>query len=156
MRKIAREIVFMLIYEEQFNENRNIEFSFDLLKSEQTILHENKLDDEDEKFIRSFIEIYEENKSKVIKRIDKHLFGYESSRVFKVDNALLCLAVSEIFYLKTPAAIVINEVVELAKKYSTDKSAKFINGILGAIIKEIWNQGNSSLYSKWHSSCYKN
>src|SRR5574344_1747485 len=126
MRKIAREIAFMLIYEEQFNKNRDVEFSFDFLKNEKDIMGDNVLDIEDEKFVRDVIEQYENNKDK---------FGYEPNRVFKVDSALLYLAVTEIYYIKTPVAVVINEIVELSKKYSTDKSAKFINGILGAIIK---------------------
>ena len=137
MRKIAREIVFMLIYEEQFNKERNVEFSFDSLKNEQEILNENVLETDDESYIRTFIEAYENNKEEINNIVNKNLFGYEPSRVYKVDNALLFLAVAEIFYVKTPAPVVINEVVELAKKYSTEKSAKFINGILGSIIKEI-------------------
>jgi N utilization substance protein B len=136
MRRIAREIAFMLIYEEQFNKERNVEFSFDLLKNEEEILGENTLQIEDENYIKEVLNAYEDNKSKIIEVIEKNLFGYEPSRVYKVDNALLCLAVTEIYYTKIPAAVVINEAVELSKKYSTDKSAKFINGILGAIIKE--------------------
>ena len=50
--------------------------------------------------------------------------------------ALLSLAVAEIYHYKTPSAIVVNEVLEISKKYSTEKSAKFINGILGSILKE--------------------
>lgn len=136
MRKIAREIAFMLIYEEQFNKERNVEFSFDLLKNEKEIIGESTLEIEDEKYIKEIINAYEDNKEKIVELIEKNLFGYEPSRVYKVDNALLYLAVTEIYYTKTPVAVAINESVELSKKYSTDKSAKFINGILGAIIKE--------------------
>ena len=136
MRKIAREIAFMLIYEEQFNKDREVEFSFDFLKNEKDIMGDNVLDTEDEKFVRDVISQYENNKDKIVEMVNKDLFGYEPSRVFKVDSALLYLAVTEIYYIKTPTAVVINETVELSKKYSTDKSAKFINGILGAIIKQ--------------------
>ena len=68
--------------------------------------------------------------------IKNNLFGYEPERVYKIDKALLCLAITEIYFYKTPSNIVINETLEIAKKYSTEKSSKFINGILGAIIKE--------------------
>lgn len=142
MRRIAREIAFMLIYEEQFNEKRSVEFSFDFLKNEEEILGENVLEQEDENFIEELINSYEINKEKTVELVQKHLFGYEPSRVYKVDNALLYLAVTEIYHAKTPAAVAINEAVELAKKYSTDKSAKFVNGILGAIIKEYPPQEN--------------
>ena len=59
----------------------------------------------------------------------------KSDRVYKVDLALLCEALTEINYLDTPYKIAINEVVELAKKYSTEKSSKFINGVLSSIIR---------------------
>lgn len=142
MRKIAREIAFMLIYEEQFNKERNVEFSFDFLKNEEEILGENRLELEDENFIKEIIGSYEDNKEKIIELVQKNIFGYEPSRVYKVDNALLYLAVTEIYYIKTPVAVAIDEAVELAKKYSTDKSAKFVNGILGAVIKDFPPKGN--------------
>lgn len=137
MRKIAREIAFMLIYEEQFNKDRNVEFSFDFLKNESEIIGDAKLEIEDETFVKDIIDAYENNKESIIELVNKHLFGYEPNRLYKVDSALLYLAVTEIYYIKTPVAVIINEVIELAKKYSTEKSAKFINGILGAIIKEV-------------------
>ncbi|MDD4110134.1 MAG: transcription antitermination factor NusB [Clostridia bacterium] len=137
MRRIAREIAFMLIYEEQFNKDRVVDFSFDFLKNESEIVGDVEFEKEDEVFSKEIIVAYEENKENIIELVNKHLFGYEPNRVYKVDNALLYLAVTELYYVKTPVAVVINEAVELAKKYSTDKSAKFINGILGAIIKDI-------------------
>lgn len=135
MRKIAREVAFMLIYEEQFNKNLDVEFSFNFLKNEKDIIGENIIELEDENFARELINQYRINKEDIVEIVNRDLFGYEPSRVFKIDSALLYLAVAEIYYVKTPAPVVINEVVELAKKYSTDKSSKFINGILGAIIK---------------------
>ncbi len=135
MRKIAREIAFMLIYEEQFNKDLDVEFSFDFLKGEKDIIGESIIELEDEKFAKELINQYRINKEEIIETVNNDLFGYEPSRVFKIDSALMYLAVAEIYYVKTPAPVVINEILELAKKYSTDKSSKFINGILGAIIK---------------------
>ena len=68
--------------------------------------------------------------------INNNLFGYEPDRIYKIDKALLCLAVTEIYHYKTPAPVVVNEILEISKKFSTEKSSKFINGILGAILKE--------------------
>lgn len=53
-------------------------------------------------------------------------------RLGKVDHSILRMAFFELKEGETPASVVINEAVELAKKYLNDDSAKFINGILGA------------------------
>lgn len=136
MRKIARELAFMLIYEGMFNEKRNTEISFDFFSNEKEILGDSSLDIEDEVYVKQIICLYDANKEHINTMINNNLFGYEPDRLYKIDKALLCLAVTEIYHYKTPAPIVVNEVVEISKKYSTEKSAKFINGILGAILKE--------------------
>ena len=53
-----------------------------------------------------------------------------------VDRNIIRLALYELMETETPAEIVINEAIEVAKKYSTTEAAKFINGILGAYMKE--------------------
>ena len=59
------------------------------------------------------------------------------SREAKVDLAIARLALGEIFYMDAiPDAVAINEAVDLAKKYSTNESRRFINGILGQIVKK--------------------
>jgi len=57
-------------------------------------------------------------------------------RMGGVDRNILRLSLYEIREGKTPLQVVINEAVELAKKYSSNEAAKFINGILGAYIKD--------------------
>lgn len=57
-------------------------------------------------------------------------------RIGKVDRSILRLALSELKSGETPQSVVINEAVELAKKYSSEEAAKFINGILGAFLRE--------------------
>lgn len=132
MRRTAREIAFMLIYEEQFNKKRDVEFSFNFLKSEKSDLNK-----DDESFIKEVLSNYSSKKQEIDVILNESLYGYEPDRVYKVDIALLYLAIVEILYIKTPHAIVINEVIEIAKVYSTEKSAKFINGILGKIVSKI-------------------
>lgn len=62
--------------------------------------------------------------------------GYNIDRVFKVDLALLIVALYEIKYVPDiPVAVSINEALNLAKKYSTEKSASFINGVLANFAK---------------------
>lgn len=56
-------------------------------------------------------------------------------RVSQINISLLKLAIYEIIYKKIPYKVVINEVVELAKKYGDDNSRIFINGVLASIVK---------------------
>jgi len=56
-------------------------------------------------------------------------------RINPIDKALLRLALYEIIYDETPHQVVVNEILEICKRYSTDDSPKFINGILGEYIK---------------------
>ncbi len=71
--------------------------------------------------------------------IEKHLINWKYSRVNKVDLTLLFLAITEIKFQTpaTPLAVVINEYVELAKKYGNQESPKFINGVLDRIGKQL-------------------
>ena len=48
------------------------------------------------------------------------------------------LAITEIKYVKTPIAVAINEILNLSKKYSTEKSQSFINGVLAKVVKSVW------------------
>ena len=57
-------------------------------------------------------------------------------RINRVDLAILRLSTAELFFMKeTPTPVVINEAVNMAKKYGIDDSGKFVNGVLGAIYK---------------------
>lgn len=118
-----RELAFKTIYSKFFNiqdedvemegaDANNLEFTSNILNH--------------------FAEHYEEINS----TISSNLKGYTIERVYKVDLAILVLAIIELKYIKTPKEVVINEAVELAKKFSTEKSPKFINGFLASIVKE--------------------
>ncbi len=56
-------------------------------------------------------------------------------RLASTDRAILRMAIHELWHLGTPARVVINEAVELAKAYSTEASGKFVNGVLGAVLR---------------------
>lgn len=75
---------------------------------------------------------------KLIKKIEEKSKGWVLSRIAKVDLTILRLAVFEMVYdEQVPAGVAINEAVELSKKYGTDKSYRFVNGILASIAKEL-------------------
>jgi transcription antitermination protein NusB len=77
-----------------------------------------------------------------LETIDKHITenskDWKIGRIAKVDLAVLRIALSEILYDDSiPSSVSINEAVEISKKYSNDDSHKFINGILGTVVRDI-------------------
>lgn len=77
---------------------------------------------------------------KNLKNIDKIITRNASSwpidRINKIDLAILRLSVYELEKTKTPPKVVVDEAVELAKEFGSENSASFVNGVLGAILKE--------------------
>ncbi len=77
-------------------------------------------------------------------KIKKSSINWRIDRIHKVDLSILRLAVFEMFYTQeTPYRVVINEAIELAKKYGTDNSPSFINGILNNIAQTLVNNEES-------------
>ncbi|OGB89182.1 transcription antitermination factor NusB [candidate division WOR-1 bacterium RIFCSPHIGHO2_01_FULL_53_15] len=70
------------------------------------------------------------------KVIEEFAIDWPLERIGKVDRGILRLAVHEIRSKETPASVVADEAVELAKKYSSPEAAKFINGILGSYLRK--------------------
>lgn len=127
MRTKARELAFQLIFERLFVKevySLDEEFFASLKKQE------------DKDFAINIVKSFEEHKQELSEIISSHLVGYEIGRVYKVDLALIYEALTEIYYLETPYQIAINEAVEFSKQYSTEKSSRFINGVLSSIIKD--------------------
>lgn len=78
-----------------------------------------------------------ENEEEILKLISQNLKEkWDIKRISKINLTILKLAVYEIVYTKIPYKVIVNEVVELAKKYGDDNSAFFVNGILANIIKQ--------------------
>jgi len=78
---------------------------------------------------------FKDNNEEIDAMIQKYSTGWDFDRLVKMDKDILRLAISELLYIKeTPMKVVVDEALELAKKYSTDDSASFVNGILAKII----------------------
>lgn len=125
MRRDAREIAFQLIFQRLFTTQTEFDETVtSALKKEADL-----------SFANEIISSFDAHRTEMDATLTEHLIGYELARVYRVDLALLYLAMTEIYYLDTPAQVVINETLEIAKKYSTEKSAKFINGVLSSVVK---------------------
>lgn len=70
--------------------------------------------------------------------VGKHLKNWKLQRLSRIEHTLLVMAVYELkFQKETPFKVVINEAIELAKKYSTKEAGPFLNGVLDSISKEL-------------------
>ena len=82
-------------------------------------------------------EKFQENSKFVDEQIQKFAKGWDIERLVKMDKDILRIAIIELMYVKdAPTKVVVDEALELAKKYSTDESSSFINGMLAKIIVE--------------------
>ncbi|MCO4095536.1 transcription antitermination factor NusB [Macrococcoides canis] len=68
-------------------------------------------------------------------KISLHLKSWTLDRLNKIDRIILRLSTFELLYTDAPEKVIVNEAVNLAKKFSDDESYKFINGVLSEIIK---------------------
>ncbi len=94
------------------------------------------LDDDDKKYVARVIKIVREKEDEFIKLIDERSSVFPGWRLFPADKSILFVALAEILYMDDiPPAVSANEAANIASKYSSEKSASFVSGILSEIIK---------------------
>lgn len=119
----ARELAFKTIYSKFFNHEEDDELF-------------NNADQKGLEFTKNILTIFASHYTDINDIINSTLKGYTIDRLNKVDLAILVVAIIELKYIKeNPKEVIVNEAVNLAKKYSTEKSPKFINGVLADVIK---------------------
>ena len=129
-RSQARELAFKLLYQieiqkEVNNELLSLFFENNDIKSKEAM-----------EYIEDVVYGIEKESKNIMQEIEKNLKeDWEIDRISKINLALLKLAIYEIKYKKLPFKVVINEVVELAKKYGEETSKVFINGVLASVVK---------------------
>ena len=134
-RREMREQVFKLLFRIEFNDENAMQQQKELFFEDGTVAVS---EDEDvmvaDKFKEEIAAKYEKVAEKIAQideMINEKTEGWKTSRMGKVDLAILRLAVYEIVFDDTiPNPVAINEAVELAKKFGRDESPKFINGVL--------------------------
>ena len=78
-----------------------------------------------------------ENKSWLDQVISRHLDNWEINRIALLDKLILQMAISELYFIDDiPPKVTLSEAIEIAKRYSTEESSSFVNGILDAVYKE--------------------
>jgi len=131
-RSEIREEAFKLIYSLEIQKKEPIEEQIELYIESNDIDNKKAIE-----YIEDAVNGIEKNKEVITEKIEKNLKqDWKIDRISKVNLAILKLAIYEIKYKDIPFKVVINEAVELAKKYGEDNSKNFVNGILASIIKE--------------------
>ena len=131
-RSEIREEAFKLIYSLEIQKKEPIEEQIELYIESNDIDNKKAIE-----YIEDAVNGIEKNKEVITEKIEKNLKqDWKIDRISKVDLAILKLAIYEIKYKDIPFKVVINEAVELAKKYGEDNSKNFVNGILASIVKE--------------------
>jgi len=129
-RRKAREILLQLLFQWDFRP-----VSPEELLAEAGAGAEIPIEDEDG-YIRRTLEGVLAHREEIDRIIAEKAVGWKLERLVSVDRSILRLAIYELLYSDIPGEVVINEAVELSKKYSTEHSHIFINGILDRVWKE--------------------
>ncbi len=131
-RRKSRENAFIALFEASFSSN-DIE---DILAVTQELpeYEEYRLDE----FALKLMNLYYDNCDEVNDMIQSKLINWKQDRLSRVSSAILRLSVAEMMYSDEDMdSVVINEAVEISKRFAGEKDYQFINGILGAVSKQI-------------------
>jgi len=88
-------------------------------------------------FAEALLNAAETHKDEADKRVAEKLRGWSHERLPLIDRLLMRLAVVEFMTTDTPTNVVLSETVDLAGRYSTDESSRFVNGVLSALADEL-------------------
>ena len=129
-RRELRENVFLMLFRIHFHEESEMEEQLKLLEEELEDVNTKDCEYINRKCMDIFSKITE-----IDAAINETTTGWKTTRMGKVDLAIIRLAVYEMKYEDDiPAKVSINEAVELAKKYGTDDSPSFVNGVLAKFV----------------------
>ena len=124
MRRDAREAVFSLLFKDLFNEESDLNFK-------KKIYSEHKLTESDVEFANLLYDTVKSNYESLLLQIEELSQGFKLNRIFNTDKCALLIGMCEMTYMpEIPKIVAIDEAVALSKKYSTEKSQQFVNGIL--------------------------
>ncbi|HKK52146.1 MAG TPA: transcription antitermination factor NusB, partial [Myxococcota bacterium] len=88
-------------------------------------------------FARELVRAVIARREEIDDRIGLHTRNWRISRMAVVDRNVLRLAVYELQHTDTPVAVVIDEAVDLARRFASDSSPPFVNGVLDAVAREV-------------------
>lgn len=146
-KRLAREFCFQYFYHLQLPIFEELKNAYILDKSQSSIMESVNsfkettntiLSDELNHFVLNMVSGTLFNYDEIQKIIESNLKNWKLNRLSKVDHTILLLSTYELCFDKnTPANIVLNEAIEISKKFGSLESKSFINGLLDAIVKNL-------------------
>ena len=131
-RSRSRELTFKFLY------GAEIQKELDETQIEEFLIQNDIADENATEYLKDAVFGIKKYSQEITNAISKNLKdNWEIERISKVNLALLKLSIYEIQYKNLPYKAIINEVVELAKRYGDETSSAFINGVLASIVKQM-------------------
>jgi N utilization substance protein B len=103
---------------------------------------EDKVRPQRDEFLEQLVTGVDGSLAEIDRRISAHAEHWRIERMPAVDRNILRMAVHELMAFDTPPAVVIDEALELARKFSGEESVQFVNGVLDAVHKELGEAKN--------------
>ncbi|MBO8150963.1 MAG: transcription antitermination factor NusB [Candidatus Neomarinimicrobiota bacterium] len=134
-RRAARELVLQALYAQELSDAPVSEV-------ESYVIDESDLSEELKEFARKLFRTSVYHKDELDGYIKEKSLNWEFERIAVVDRLIMRMAICEFLYFDDiPPKVSISEAIEIAKKFSTENSSAFVNGILDAILREIVGKG---------------
>ena len=130
MRSDAREAAFKIVFADLFGGDKEKNFRAAVYRHAQ-------LGEEDAAFAERIVSTVLANKEELAKEIADTVTRFADYRIYPADKAAMLIALAEIRYMDDiPPVVSVSEATAIARKYSTEKSEDFVNGVLGGIINK--------------------
>ena len=138
-RREVREQIFKVLFDVEFHEeaaiDQQIELYFERLPEDDSCGYPSSIPEEEKKYIGEKTAKVAKLIPEIDEKINAVAKGWKTQRMGKADLSILRLAVYEMQYdEEIPVNVAINEAVELAKKFGSDDSPAFVNGILAKLV----------------------
>lgn len=127
-RSALREKAMVILYQININEEQKMNYNV------EAIINSNV--EVENEFVKELVYGVITYKDELDALANKYMKDWDIDRIDKTGKAILEMALFELKYTETPEIVVINEAIELAKKYSDDAVRKIINAVLDKVVKE--------------------
>ncbi|MEX2052582.1 MAG: transcription antitermination factor NusB [Candidatus Paceibacterota bacterium] len=141
-RHLSRSIVLQTLFELDFNKSEGI----DVRQAVSRNIKEFALGLEDDTFVFTLADMVIKKKGVIDEIIEKAAPDWPIEKISVVDRNILRIGLTELLFgdrKEVPPKVAINEAIELAKTFGGENSGKFVNGVLGAVYKEMGEPGKS-------------
>ncbi|WEK55602.1 MAG: transcription antitermination factor NusB [Candidatus Cohnella colombiensis] len=139
-RRLAREIAVQSLYQLEMNEvtgDEAINILMEEARQDNEIGTEVKELPVIDTYTRELVSGVKENQEAIDQKLVGYLTGWNVDRLSRVDRQILRLATYELLFCPdVPSKVVINEAIELAKHFGLEENGKFVNGVLGRMVRE--------------------